>query len=325
MGFVGIGAGLALLLTLLALRANARHDRAVRLIHQTAVRSIADVVQSAHADPSSPTHAAVQGRVVSRETTRLTAPITGDACVAYKVRVYWPDDEAVDENYIVDSKWVPWAVDDGTGLAPAPFNPLDLPKALTYPHPYYWPEQEFSWSPLSISKPLSISEPLSIPELPRQGRPYCWPGQEYSGDTFKNGVPHSSLPILSRQERQEPSSSPLDRVLSHYGPERLPSPGGWLSPSYEDLSWEVSILKEFGKEVFLLGPCTVQEGCAHFQLGDAAWIWKFIPAATDSLLWFGSREDALSDEQRSAKHSARWAEIWLTVFVILTTAYLYVR
>ena len=120
----------------------------------------------------------------------------------------------------------------------------------------------------------------------------------------------------------------LDRVLSHYGPERLPSPGGWLSPSYEDLSWEVSILKEFGNEVFLLGPCTVQEGCADFQLGsDAARIWnlshQFLAAATDWLLWFGSRADALSHKQQSARDSARWAKIWFIVSVILAATYLY--
>ena len=244
MVFIGIGAVLALLLAILTLRAKARHNRAVRLIHQTPVTTIADLVQTftAHADRASPTHAAVQGCVVARETKRLTAPITGSACVAYRVRVFYdPGEDDPDENYIEDSKWVPWAVDDGTGLALAPFNPLELP------------------------------------------------GTQFSGDTFKK------------------TPQQLDRVVSHYGYQRLPSPG---SRSYEDLSWEVSILKEFGNEVFLLGPCTVQEGCAHFHLGS------------DSILWFGSRADALSHEQLSLRNSARWAVIWFTVFVTLALVYL---
>ena len=129
---------------------------------------------------------------------------------------------------------------------------------------------------------------------------YYWPGRESTGDTFKNNTPHHplSISILPGQEREEASSSPLDSVISHYGRERLPSPEGWGSHSYEDLSWEVSILKEFGNEVFLLGPCTVQEGSAHFHLGS------------DSLLCFGSRADALSHEQQCARSSARWAKIW---------------
>ena len=144
MGFIGIGAVLALLLAFIMLLAKARHDRGVRLIHQTPVTTIADLVQSftAHADPASPTRAAVQGCVVARDTTRLTAPITGSSCVAYKVRVYKAsdDDEFPDTNYIEDSKWVPWAVDDGTGLALAPFNPFEPPKGYRYP--YYWPGRE---------------------------------------------------------------------------------------------------------------------------------------------------------------------------------------
>ena len=280
MGFIGIGAALALLLAFLTLRAKARHNRAVRLIHQTPIATIADLVQTftAHPDPSTRTHAAVQGCVVARETTRLTAPITGSSCVAYEVRVFYDpgDDETPDKNYIEDSEWVPWAVDDGTGLALAPFNPFEPPKAFNRDH-------------------------------------YCyWPGRESTGDTFKNNTPHHplSISILPGQEREEASSSPLDRVISHYGRERLPSPEGWGSHSYEDLSWEVSILKECGNEVFLLGPCTVQEGCAHFHLGS------------DSILWFGSRADALSSKQLSARSSARWAVIWLTVFVTLALVYL---
>ena len=67
MGFIGIGAVLALLLAFIMLLAKARHDRGVRLIHQTPVTTIADLVQSftAHADPASPTRAAVQGCVVA--------------------------------------------------------------------------------------------------------------------------------------------------------------------------------------------------------------------------------------------------------------------
>ena len=265
MGLVGIGAVLALLLAFLMLLAKARHDRVVRLIHQTPVTPIADLVRSfiAHADSASPTHAAVQGRVVARETTRLTAPITGSSCVAYKVSVLYPGDgdEICDENYIEDSKWVPWAVDDGTGLALAPFNPLE-------------PPQEW-WDRYLLS----------------------WPGIESSRDTFKN---------TPRQ---------LERVISHYGRWRLPSPEGLIPASYrrddyKDLSWKASILKEFGNEVFLLGPCTVQEGRAHFQLGS------------DSILWFGSRADALSHVQLSAKRSARWAKISFTVFVTLALVYL---
>ena len=168
---------------------------------------------------------------------------------------------------------------------------------------------------------------------------------EATGDTFKDNTPHhasketvwgrslveerlQALSILPGQEREEPSpsSSPLDRFISHYGREHVPS-RIW-GRSHQDLSWEVSILKEFGNEVFLLGPCTVQEGRAHFQLGsDAARIWnlshKFLAAATDSLLWFGSRADALSHEQQSAKRSAHWVKIWFTVSVILAATYLY--
>ncbi len=134
MVLIGIGAALALLLAILTLRAKARHNRAVRLIHQTPVTTIADLVQTftAHPDPSTRTHAAVEGCIVARETTRLTAPITGSSCVAYEVRVFYDpgDDETPDKNYIEDSEWVPWAVDDGTGLALAPFNPFEPPKAL---------------------------------------------------------------------------------------------------------------------------------------------------------------------------------------------------
>ena len=275
MVFIGIGAALALLLAFLTLRAKARHNRAVRLIHQTSVTTIADLVQSAHADPASPTHAAVEGRVVARETTRLTAPITGSSCVAYKVRVYEPGEEDADENYIEDSKWLPWAVDDGTGPALAPFNPFEPPEALNRDH-------------------------------------YCyWPATESTEDTFKNTTAFAryltpeTLDLLGRSKM-----ATLDRVISHYGRERLPSPGGWLSPSYEDLSWQVSILKEFGNEVFLQGRCMVQEGCAHFQVDS------------DSLLCFGSRADALSHEQLSARSSARWAVVWFTVFVTLALVYL---
>ena len=228
--------------------------------------------------------------------TRLTAPITGSSCVAYAVRVFydWGDDETPDENYIEDSKWVPWAVDDGTGLALAPFNPFEPPKTLHRDH-------------------------------------YCyWSGTEYTGDTFKDNTPHhasketvwgrslveerlQALSILPGQEREDPSPSPLDRVISHYGREHLPSPGRWPAHSYEDLSWEVNILKEFGNEVFLLGPCTVQEGCAHFQL------------ASDSVLCFGSRADVLSHEQLAARSSARWAVIWFTVLGILAVVLAVVR
>ena len=240
MGFIGIGAVLVLLLAFLTLRVKARHDRAIRLIHQTPVTPIADLVQSAHADPASPTHAAVQGRVVARETTRLTAPITGSSCVAYWFRVYeWPVDiDLTPEDCIEDSKCVPWAVDDGTGLALGVFAPFN---------------------------------------------PNHWPGWESTEDTFKNTPQH------------------LDSVVSHYGP--LPSQP---TPTNVDLWWEVRTLRDFGNEVFLLGPCTVQEGFAQFQLGS-----------TDSLLWIGNRADALSHVQLSAKRSARWAVMWVTVFVIL--------
>ena len=133
MGLVGIGAVLALLFALITFRARIRHARAVRLIHQTPVTPIGDLVQSftAHPDPSTRTHAAVQGRVVPRETTRLTTPITGSSCVAYNVCVFhdWSEDEA--PNYIEDSKWVPWAVDDCTGLALAPFSPFEPPKRIS--------------------------------------------------------------------------------------------------------------------------------------------------------------------------------------------------
>jgi hypothetical protein len=88
-------------------------------------------------------------------------------------------------------------------------------------------------------------------------------------------------------------------------------PAGWRFRSWEDLSWEVRILKEFGNEVFLLGPYTVQDGCVHFQLGS------------DSILWFGSRADALSSKQLSLQCSAKWVVIWLTLSFILAVAYLY--
>jgi hypothetical protein len=163
MGFIGIGAGLALLLALLTFRAMVRHNRVVRLIHQTPVTTVADLVQSltARADLAAPTHAAVQGCVVARETTRLTAPITGSSCVAYKVRVYVPSDdyEVPDEDYIEDSKWVPWAINDSTGLALASFDPLrPNPAAL---HNY-------------------------------------WPGRTTTGDTFRDNTPHP-LSILPGQ------------------------------------------------------------------------------------------------------------------------------
>ena len=169
MGFIGIGAVLALLLAFLTLRAKARHNRAVRLIHQTPVTTIADLVQTftAHPDPSTRTQAAVQGCVVARETTRLTAPITGSSCVAYEVRVYETGDE--DETsiyYIEDSKWVPWAVDDGTGLALAPFDPVDRPE----PH----------------RLALIRSEPEGFRYRSPLGYLPSWPGIQSSGATFKN-------------------------------------------------------------------------------------------------------------------------------------------
>ena len=302
MGLIGIGAVLALLLVFLTLRAKARRDRVVRLIRETSVTSIADLVQSfaARTDPASPTHAAVQGCVVARETTRLTAPITGSSCVAYEVSVYETGDE--DEtsiDYIEDSKWVPWAVDDGTGLALAPFDPVDRPE----PH----------------KLALMRSEPKGFRYRSPLGYLPSWPGIQSSGATFKN------------------TPQQLDRVVSHYGYAWLPgrdlpyhvekdsgglsileSFGGldeqkiqrWLGDN-ESLAWEVRILKEFGNEVYLLGPYTIQEGCAHFQLGS------------DSLLWLGSRADALSHEQLSARSSARWAVIWFTVFVILSVVMLF--
>jgi hypothetical protein len=203
----------------------------------------------------------VQGRLVARETTRLTEPTVGSDCVAYRVRVFqdWGEDQP-DENYIVDSKWVPWAVDDGTGLAQVVplFNPFTSSLGIRYP--------------------------------------YYWPGKKFSGGTFKN-TPHQ-----------------LNRVISHYGRERLPFPRRgpyWWSRSLQDLSWEVEILKEFGNELFLLGPWTVRDGCAHFQ------------AVSNSLLWFGSRADALSHEQLSLQRSIRWSVIWLTVAVICAVVFRY--
>ncbi len=91
---VGIGAVLALLLAINACRAVARHDRTARLIRKTPVTTIADLVQvaTAHAEPSTRTpNTAVEGRVVARKLTRLTAPITGSSCVAYEVRVFHDD------------------------------------------------------------------------------------------------------------------------------------------------------------------------------------------------------------------------------------------
>jgi len=289
MVWIGIGSVLAMLLAILTFRARTQHARAVRLIQQTPLTTIADLLQvssTAHADPSTRTHAAVQGRLVARETTRLTAPITGSSCVAYAVRVFYDGGEdEPDTNCIEDSKWVWWAVDDGTGLAQMvrSFNPLKPPQISGYRYPY------------------------------------C-PGQEISGNTFKNNTknntPHHTLsilpPILPRQEREEPS--PLDRVISHYGRERLPFPRRgphWWSRSLQDLSWEVEILKEFGNELFLLGPWTVRDGCAHFQ------------AVSNSLLWFGSRADALSHEQLSLQRSIRWSVIWLTVAVICAVMFRY--
>ena len=274
MVLIGIGAVLALLPAFLALRAKARHDRVIRLIHETPVTPIAELVQSSKADPAVPILVAVQGHVVARKTTRLTAPITGRSCVAYNVHVLykWSELGEPEENHIGDSTWVPWAVDDGTGPALAPFDPLE--------HRFGFVD---GWQPR-----------------------YRWPRTESSGDTFKN---------TPRQ---------LERVISHYGRWRLPSPEGLLPDSSDrkDLSWKVRILKEFGNKVFLLVPCTVQEGCAHFHLGDVAWISKCFAAATDSLLCFGSRADALSHEQLSARRSARWAKIWFIVFVILAVVYL---
>ncbi len=299
MVLIGIGAGLALLLALLTFRAKVRHHRVVRLIHQTPVTTIADVVQSSTADqaaPFCPTHAvqgpthAVQGRVVARETTRLTAPITGSSCVAYKVRVYDPGDgETPDENYIEDSKWVPWAVDDGTGLALASFDPFRPPKAL----------REFYW--------------------------FYWPGRTTTGDRFEDNTPEDNTPrsiltfiLLSPQDREFPQdpeeprdrvehrSKPFDRLTSLYG-ERLAALLWARGPL---LWWEESVLKEFGNEVFVLGRFTVRQGCVHFR------------DDSDSLFWFGSRSDALSHFQQRAQSSSLWVLIWGTVSVILAVVYL---
>ena len=259
MVLIGIGPVLALLLAFLTLRAKARHDRVIRLIHETPVTPIAELVQSSKADPAVPILAAVQGHVVARKTTRLTAPITGRSCVAYNVHVLykWSELGEPEENHIGDSMWVPWAVDDGTGPALAPFDPLE--------HRFGFMD---GWQPR-----------------------YRWPRTESSGDTFKNTPQY------------------LDLVIALYG-QRLPWLR-WYQTSRQLISWEEIIVKEFGNEVFLLGPCTVQEGRAHFQLGS------------DSLLWFGSRADAVSHEQLSARRSARWAKIWFIVFGILSVAYLH--
>ncbi len=253
MAFIGIDAVLALLLAVVVLLAKARHKKAVRLIYQTSVTTIADLLQTftAHSDPPTRIYAAVQGSVVARETTRLTAPLTGSSCVAYKVGIFWDPGVEDPEYYIKDSKGVQWAVDDGTGLALAPFNPFERLKSL----------------------------------------PFYWPGREIVGDTFKNTPQY------------------LDRVISHYGYQCLPKER-W-HPPHQDLSWEVSILKEFGNDVFLLGSYTVQEGSVHFELGS------------DSLLWFGNGADALNDERESVRSSARWVLIWLIVSFILTVVYLY--
>ncbi len=204
MVLIGIGAVLALLPAFLALRAKARHDRVIRLIHETPVTPIAELVQSSKADPAVPILVAVQGHVVARKTTRLTAPITGRSCVAYNVHALykWSELGEPEENHIGDSTWVPWAVDDGTGPALAPFDPLE--------HRFGFVD---GWQPR-----------------------YRWPRTESSGDTFKN---------TPRQ---------LERVISHYGRWRLPSPEGLLPDSSDrkDLSWKVRILKEFGNKVFLL-------------------------------------------------------------------------
>ena len=98
----------------------------------------------------------------------------------------------------------------------------------------------------------------------------------------------------------------FERVISHYGRERLPS--DFLG----SVEWSETILREFGDEaVFLLGSWRVHDGYAHFRLGS------------DALFWFGSRADALSQQELSMGNRARWTVIWLTLSAILAGVYLY--
>ena len=78
-GVVVIVAASALLLAFLTRRATDRHAGTARLIEQTPITTIADLVEASMtvgADPSTRASVAVQGRVVAKEERRLTAPMT---------------------------------------------------------------------------------------------------------------------------------------------------------------------------------------------------------------------------------------------------------
>jgi hypothetical protein len=249
---LGIGSGIAILLALWMLVAKLRHDRSIGLIQATPVTTVADLVKpAAPAFSGAVTIAAVLGRVAAVGTERLTAPITGDPCVAYKVRVYEPsgNDKTPDTEYIVDSAFVPWVVDDQTGLANVGFNPFD-----GHGRGFFW-----------------------------------WRGTQYKREEY----PFS-----------------LAEIISHYGPDPR---GDEVSKPYKDLSWSVEFLSEYGNEVFLLSPCTIKQGCAHFDLDS------------ESIFRFGTRHEALTAEQEWARDSVRWARIWTAVAAILGAVFLVQR
>ena len=273
MVFVGIGAVLFLILTLLTLRATYRHHRVIGLLRETPVSTVADLVQaSPPAYLSNLNHVAVRGHVVAGEETRLTAPITGRSCVAFEFAVFLDEsDEDPATYFIKDAKFVPWAVNDGTGIARVvpPTHPRDLKT--------------------------------------HSGHYESWPGTEASTHQVK--------------------LSDFKKVISQYGKEDFPSWAWqekasrasrttWIFPPqpssarlrYQDFQWTERILREYGNEMLLVGPCTVHEGSVRFQ-------------HTDSRFWFGSTEVALLQERSAVKRCLSWTLFCLTLSV--GSAYFY--
>ena len=77
-GWLGIGAVVALLLALFSAQEKADHARAVRAIGQAPLTAIKDLIRdsAAHSEANSRCLGSVQGHVVAKETTRLSAPMT---------------------------------------------------------------------------------------------------------------------------------------------------------------------------------------------------------------------------------------------------------
>lgn len=132
------------------------------------------------------------------------------------------------------------------------------------------------------------------------GRNPCDP-QETFGDTHLRI--HSSWPGLEGSEGNTLTPTYLERVVSRFGSNDLPSG----DPT--DVSWDETILREYGSEqVFAFGPCVVLTDSIQF--------------GSDALLWHGTRAEALSLLETKARRGVLWITMWMAAFALSAGGYL---